>query len=57
MRVVPTLAVSFVNIDNALNAGQTVHSSGFVQYYRNNNSSFPYCAWRATYTANADTLP
>jgi hypothetical protein len=54
MRIVPTLAVNFINFDNSLNAGQTVHASGFTQYYRNANGGFPYCGWRATYTATAE---
>lgn len=54
MRIVPALSVNFVNFDNALNGGQTVHASGFTQYYRNANGSFPYCGWRATYTASAE---
>jgi hypothetical protein len=54
MRIVPTLSVNFINFDNALNGGQTVHASGFTQYYRNSNGSFPYLGWRATYTASAE---
>jgi hypothetical protein len=54
MRIVPTLSVNFINFDNSTNAGQTVHASGFTQYYRNANGSFPYCGWRATYSASAE---
>ena len=54
MRIVPALAVNFINFDNTLNGGQTVHASGFTQYYRNANGGFPYCGWRATYTASAE---
>lgn len=54
MRRVPDLSVAFTNVDNAVNEGQTVYRQGFTQYYRNGNGSFPYCSWRATYTANAE---
>lgn len=54
MRIVPTLSVNFINFDNALNGGQTVHASGFTQYYRNSNGSFAYLGWRGTYTASAE---
>ena len=54
MRIVPTLSVTFINQDNAVNGGQHVHTNGFTQYYRPSNSAYQYLSWRAYYSATAE---
>jgi hypothetical protein len=54
MRIVPTLTVSFVNFDNAVNQGQLSTVDGFNQYFSCGNGGFPYAGWRASYIASAE---
>lgn len=55
MRVAPSLSVSFVSVDNAINLGQTgLTSMGFFQKARRSGASWPYYMYYITFSASAE---
>jgi hypothetical protein len=55
MRIAPSVSLSFVSLDNAINLGQSgITPLGFFQKARRSGASWPYFNYRASFSASAE---